>query len=208
MSAAPSFAAIPVVGSGTPSASADATFTAPTHAVTLLGGQTARAVADGVTASNTTVTSATAAFNSGDIGRPISGGSIPAGATIIAVASATSVTISAPATASASAVALTLGGGTGTKVEEIDWVPNGSPPVLGVITIFLFDGTNYRLIDDFQVNATPTNSATVAPGTPTTTIGPERHRYANLWIPNGWSLVFSSTVASQLVTVTAYGLNQ
>lgn len=67
-----------------------------------------RTVADGVTAIGTTVTSATAAFAVSDIGAKISGGTIPAGATITARASATSVTISAPATAAATAVTLTI----------------------------------------------------------------------------------------------------
>jgi hypothetical protein len=69
-----------------------------------------RTVTDGVTtASSTTVTSATAAFTGTDVGRTISGGSIPAGATISTVVSATEITISAAATASATGVTLTLG---------------------------------------------------------------------------------------------------
>lgn len=68
-----------------------------------------RTVADGATNSNTTVTSATAAFTADDIGKPISGGTIPAGATITAVASATSVTISAAASGTATGVTLVTG---------------------------------------------------------------------------------------------------
>lgn len=68
-----------------------------------------RTVADGTTATNTTVTSATAAFTDDDIGKPISGGTIPAGATITAVASATSVTISGAASGTGSSLALTIG---------------------------------------------------------------------------------------------------
>lgn len=68
-----------------------------------------RSVTDGATNSNTTVTSATAAFTADDIGKPISGGTIPAGATITAVASATSVTISDAASGTATGVTLTIG---------------------------------------------------------------------------------------------------
>lgn len=68
-----------------------------------------RTVSDGATNSNTTVTSATAAFTADDIGKPISGGTIPAGATITAVASATSVTISAAASGTATGVTLVIG---------------------------------------------------------------------------------------------------
>jgi hypothetical protein len=68
-----------------------------------------RTVNDGVTASNTTVTSATAAFTAADVGHAISGGTIPAGATITIVGSGTSVTISAAATGSGGSVTLTIG---------------------------------------------------------------------------------------------------
>lgn len=68
-----------------------------------------RTVADGATNTNTTVTSATAAFNSAwDIGAIIAGPGIPSGATITAVGSATSVTISAAATATATSQPLTI----------------------------------------------------------------------------------------------------
>lgn len=69
-----------------------------------------RSVADGVTNSTTTVTSATAAFTANDIGQAITGAGIPAGSTITAVGSGTSVTISQAATASATGVTLTIGG--------------------------------------------------------------------------------------------------
>ena len=71
-------------------------------------------VDDGTTASNTTVTSATMAFQKDDLGKAIQGGSIPAGATITAVASATSVTISAAASSTASNVPLTI---TGNRID-------------------------------------------------------------------------------------------
>lgn len=68
----------------------------------------ARSVADGVTASSTTVTSATAAFSSLDVGATIVGTGIPALATIASVTNATTVVISAAATATATGVALTI----------------------------------------------------------------------------------------------------
>lgn len=202
MAVDPQFGAIPVVGSSVPSATADNTLTAPAHGVTLLGGQGPRQVIDGVTATNFTVTSATAAFNSGDIGRPLSGSGVANGTVISTVQSATSVTVSQPTTASASGVTLTMGGGFGTRVEQTIWVPNGSPPILGVLTLFLFDGTTYHIRDAAQVTAAA-NSATVAPVPAQFLNSP----YTNLWIPPTWTLVFSSTVASQLVTVTAFGEN-
>lgn len=72
-------------------------------------GPVTRTVTDGVTTANSTaVTSATANFQQADVGDTISGGSIPAGATIVSVQSATAVTISANATAAATAVSLTI----------------------------------------------------------------------------------------------------
>ncbi len=68
------------------------------------------AITDGVTtAGSATVRSAgnTAGWDSSASGLQISGGSIPAGATIVAVNSSSNVTISAPATASATGVAIT-----------------------------------------------------------------------------------------------------
>ena len=127
MATTATFFGIPVVGSSVPSASADNTLTAPTHSVTLLGGQGPRQVVDGVTNSTTLLTSATASFNSGDVGRPVSGSGIPTGTVIAFVGSSTSVTMSQPATASASGVTVTFAGGIGTKVETVFYIPNGSP---------------------------------------------------------------------------------
>jgi hypothetical protein len=68
---------------------------------------------DGVsTAGSTTFSSATAAFNTGDIGRPIvetdTGSVFAAGTVILAVISSTQVTLSAPALASATGIAFAL----------------------------------------------------------------------------------------------------
>lgn len=72
-------------------------------------GQTARVVTDGATNTNTTVTSASAAFlQTRDRGALISGTGIPAGAYIVDVVSATQVTISAAATATATGVTITI----------------------------------------------------------------------------------------------------
>ena len=72
--------------------------------------QAQRTVTDGITtASATTVTSATANFQSWDQGLPISGGSVPAGTTITKVSDPQTVTVSAPATASTISVTVTIG---------------------------------------------------------------------------------------------------
>jgi hypothetical protein len=71
--------------------------------------QASRTVTDGVTVVGTTVTSATANFNSYDQGRKITGGTLPAGTTISTVVDAQTVTVSNAATAAASSVALAIG---------------------------------------------------------------------------------------------------
>ncbi len=78
------------------------------------GVNSTRTVTDAVTAVGTTLTSATAAFSYADVGRSVSGGSIPAGATVASVQSATAATLSAAATAAANGVTVTVSGvGTG-----------------------------------------------------------------------------------------------
>lgn len=68
--------------------------------------------ADGATTNGSvTVTSATAAFTSADVGRTIVGAGIPLGATIVGVTNATTVSISSPATATATGVSITIGRG-------------------------------------------------------------------------------------------------
>jgi hypothetical protein len=197
----PQFAAIPVVGGSAVSATADTSYTAPAHTVTILGGQGPRQVTDGVTNSTTLLTSATALFNSGDIGRPVSGSGIPAGTVVAAFASATNVTMSQPATASASGVTVTLGGGIGTKIEEVVVIGNGSPTLAGVVNTFRYDAPNttYHFHDSFIVTA-------VTPSTTTAAFRLVRD-YQNLWLPPQWLFVASSWVASQLVNVDASGLN-
>jgi hypothetical protein len=192
------FAPIPALGSAILSATADSSYTAPTHTVTIAAGQGPRQVTDGVTNSTTTVTSATAAFSIGDIGRPVSGAGIPAGTVIAAVASATSITISAPATATASGVTLTLGGGVGALVQEVVAIGTGTT-VAGMVELFTFDGTVYHHFDTLPVTVV----------TPSTTIAPFRlvRDYVNLWLAPGWSLVATSWVASQLINMHCAQLN-
>lgn len=198
MAASPSFAAIPVLGSNTVSATADTSYTAPTHTVVLLGGQGPREVIDGVLNTTTLLTSATAVFNSGDVQRPISGTGIPTGTVIASVTSATNVVLSQPATATATAVVVTLGGGAGTMVQEVVITGTGTT-VAGIVNTFLYDGTNYHNHDAFIVTVV----------TPSTTVAAFRlvRDYQNLWIPPGWTFVASSWIASQLVNVLAFGLN-
>lgn len=84
-----------------------------------IGPAEGRIVSDAVTATSTTVTSATAAFTKVDIGKQITGTNIANNTTITAVASATSVTISAAAVASATGGTLIIANATPVSVAEI-----------------------------------------------------------------------------------------
>lgn len=82
-----------------------------------------RTVADGVTATNTTLTSATAAFTQDDKGKAVSGTGIPAATTIASVQSATSVTLSAATTATATGVTITIGVATASAAYTAGMAP-------------------------------------------------------------------------------------
>lgn len=63
---------------------------------------------DGVTATNTSLVSATAAFVAGDVGKTVTGAGIPASTTIASRTNATTVVLSQATTATASGVTFTI----------------------------------------------------------------------------------------------------
>ena len=107
-----------------------------------------RTAADGVTTnSSTTITSAAnAAFTQGDVGKPISGTGIPAGAYITAVASATSCTISAAATASAT-VTITIG----TALASASYASSQKPVKFYQGVLSLFGSTTNVNVKSFTI---------------------------------------------------------
>lgn len=117
--------------------------TTPTVAINSPAGS--RTVADGATtASSTTVTSATAGFTSDDVGAAISGGSIPAGATIASVTDASTVVISAAATATATGVTVTIDDTVSLSSLTVDWSyaqAEGSPQSQWRVVLFDSTGT-------------------------------------------------------------------
>lgn len=83
-----------------------------------------RTVADGATTnSSTAVTSATAAFTAGDVGRTISGTGITAGTVIASVTSATAAVLSVAATATGTGVTFTIGAVLATASYAAGWRP-------------------------------------------------------------------------------------
>jgi hypothetical protein len=82
-----------------------------------------RVVTDGVTNTDTTVTSATAMFSPFDVGIGITGTGVQASTTIASVQSATSVTLSQATTATATGVTLTFGQALATFADTSSVVP-------------------------------------------------------------------------------------
>jgi hypothetical protein len=86
---------------------------------------TARFVHDAhTTSASTTVTSASASFQSWDVNLPVVGTDIPAGAHIVSVTSATTIVISAAATAATTTGSLTIGGPSATAPKNGDTAMN------------------------------------------------------------------------------------
>jgi hypothetical protein len=101
----------------------------PYKAVVDYGTRSTRSVADGATTnSSATLTSASAAFTSADVGNPITGTNIQSGTTISAVNSATSVTMSKTATATGSNIWINIFGDGNRTVMDV-FTANGSTTI-------------------------------------------------------------------------------
>jgi hypothetical protein len=95
---------------------------------------TSRSVSDGVLASNTTVTSATAAFVAGDTGKSISATGIPSGVVIQSVTNGTTVVISQAATTSGSGVSITIGPPDWHVINVLNSTSGGGQPTSHTLT--------------------------------------------------------------------------
>lgn len=97
---------------------------------------------------------------------------------------------------------LTAGAG-GTKIEEIvvEAAAAGTTTttVAGNVYVFLYDGATYHLFDVIPVTAV-SGSTTVAPFRAS-------NRYVNLWIPTGWSIRASQSIAgnASLLKFSVFG---
>jgi hypothetical protein len=135
-----------VIQSGDPEAVTDATTIGqrrkpvvvgpPYKAVVDYGSRTTRSVADGATTNaSTTLTSASAAFTSIDVGNPITGTNIQSGTTITAVNSATSVTMSKTATATGGNIWVSIYGD-GNRTVMDAFTTNGSTTITSSTAYF------------------------------------------------------------------------
>ena len=90
-------------------------------------------------------------------------------------------------------------GASGSKIERVV-VKATADPADGVVILWLHDGTNYRMFDEFDTNDPAAGSTTVAAFR-------EERAYADLLLPAGWSLQAQNTVAltAGVFHVTAFG---
>lgn len=90
-------------------------------------------------------------------------------------------------------------GASGSKIEEIVVKATGDPAD-SIVTLFLHDGTNYYLFDEFDLNDPAAASTTVKSNR-------DSQSYDNFVLPTGWSLRAAITVAptSGVVNVIAFG---
>lgn len=89
-------------------------------------------------------------------------------------------------------------GTNGSRIEEIV-VKATENPADSVVTIFLHDGTNYYLFDEFDLGDPAAASNTVA--------GYREYRtYRNLVLPSGWSLRAAITVALTAGVINVFAL--
>lgn len=84
---------------------------------------------DGVTNTDTSLVSATAAFVAGDVGKVVKGAGIPAGTTIATRTNATTVVLSGATTATATSVSITIAGRTPTPVSTAEVIGSASSTV-------------------------------------------------------------------------------
>ena len=194
MATAPSFAATPASSSVVVSTANTGRDGTGTIGVVFTSPAT-RSVADGVTTSGSiNVTSATAAFTERDRGKGFYGAGIPTGTTIVAVLSATSILLSAAATATATGVTIAVIGG-GSRIDEVTVKGTGTLAA-GCVPLYISDGTNHRVYDEITVGLVTAST--------TSSSGQYRAVYNNLFLPAGYSLRASTTIAQSL-TVTANG---
>jgi hypothetical protein len=76
----------------------------------------------------------------------------------------------------------------GCKIEQIRFVQVATTAAAGIVNLFLYDGTNYRLFDFYTFAAVSLST--------TSELAPVDKYYPNLIIPTGWQLVCSVTVAA------------
>jgi hypothetical protein len=112
-----------------------------------------RSVSDGVLNSTTTVTSATAAFTSADVGKTIGAVGVPSGAVIQSVTNATTIVLSQAATTSGSGVTLVIGPTSWHVGNVLNSVSGGGQPKSNTLYDY-YNATNARQFAGVQWHET------------------------------------------------------
>jgi len=88
-------------------------------------------------------------------------------------------------------------GSSGTQIREIDLKGLGTTAA-GLIVLYVYNGTTFTPLTEVAVTAITASTTTASYSSSV--------RFDNLFLPNGWSLVASVTVAqSPAIAVTALG---
>ena len=94
-------------------------------------------------------------------------------------------------------------GASGTKIEEIVVQASATSltatTVAGLVYVFLHDGSTAHLYDVITISAVTASSTAAA--------FRASNRYVNLWIPTGWSVRASQSIAgnANLLKITVHG---
>lgn len=159
--------------------------------LTIIGPTETRVFTDGVTATSTALTSATAAFTSNDVGASVTGAGIPANTTIVSVTNATTVVLSAATTASASGVTVTLSRSvittTTRPIFTISYTDTESDPQAAVA--FRVFTAAQAAAPAFNVDTTVPFAA--SPGDQNWILGTSTQWLCNRDLPNGDYVVYS-----------------
>lgn len=120
----------------------------------------------------------------------------PAFAATPQVATVPVVTANTTRDGSGTIATLMTAGASGTKVEEIR-IKADNDPADSIVVIYLYDGSNYAVFDEFDMGNPAAATATV------TAYG-ESRTYENLILKSGWSLRASITAALTAGEINAF----
>lgn len=175
----------------------------PYKAVVDYGTRNTRTLPDGVTTLNSaTLTSATAAFTSVDVGNPITGTNIPSGTTVVGVNSATSITMSKNATASGSSLWFSIYGDGNRTVMDVT-TTNASATLSSNTAYFTTADVGRPVVGATIPAGTTIQSITNA--TTATMSAAATGDYANMTLTIGGTVVVY-TVAGNTITRTENGV--
>jgi hypothetical protein len=97
---------------------------------------------------------------------------------------------------SGSTVTVAAGGTSGSRIDKVRVVAAGTTTA-GMVRLFVYDGTNTRLVKEVPVSA-------VTPSSTVEVFSAERDFFGGLWLANGWSLK-ASTHNAETFNVIAHG---